>query len=199
MVGPSLIGAGVFFCFLRVFFCTCPHCCRQRCGCQFPCCFQHGAEEPPGVGGAESRRDDVVGIAVQPLQQHGQQQSSSAATPVPGASTQPPLPPSTENESTSRHTSSRGNPSLSSAGGGRPRTSAASTIAAAIDPPDYYADVPKLPTISSVRGSRTDVIREEDDLFVDVDETQFQQQQQHQQQTDEVLLSAKALNSSGLT
>ena len=31
MVGPSLVGCGVFFAFLRVLFCTIPSCCKSCC------------------------------------------------------------------------------------------------------------------------------------------------------------------------
>lgn len=31
LIGPSLIGSGVFFCLLRILFCTCPICCRKCC------------------------------------------------------------------------------------------------------------------------------------------------------------------------
>ena len=43
LLGPSLIGAGVFFCFLRIFFCTFPYCCRRTC----PCCFEAVEKEQP--------------------------------------------------------------------------------------------------------------------------------------------------------
>merc|ERR1711881_209645 len=34
LIGPSLVGCGVFFALLRVLFCTVPSCCRAMC----PCC-----------------------------------------------------------------------------------------------------------------------------------------------------------------
>jgi hypothetical protein len=56
-------GAGVFFCFLRVFFCTCPHCCRKHCGCQFPCCFQRGGDKEDGVGVGVGKAEEADGVA----------------------------------------------------------------------------------------------------------------------------------------
>ena len=33
LIGPSLVGCGVFFALLRVLFCTVPSCCRACCKC----------------------------------------------------------------------------------------------------------------------------------------------------------------------
>lgn len=61
LIGPSLVGMGIFFCLLRIFACTCGPKCLKVC----PCLDKWGfpKKEPPTVGDTPSRANPEAGDA----------------------------------------------------------------------------------------------------------------------------------------